>query len=102
MEYQRIPQTGNLSGRINAKNKNQSPTKTERIKPVAPRNKASSPGNYADLIKYQQTFGNQATGRFLQAKLTIGQPNDKYEQEADRVADQVMRMPDPQIQRAPT
>ena len=30
-----------------------------------------------------------------QAKLTIGQPNDKYEQEADRVADQVMSMPDP-------
>ncbi|MDY6855080.1 MAG: DUF4157 domain-containing protein [Thermodesulfobacteriota bacterium] len=29
----------------------------------------------------------------IQAKLTIGQPNDKYEQEADRVADQVMRMP---------
>ena len=31
----------------------------------------------------------------IQAKLTIGQPNDKYEQEADRVAEQVMRMPDP-------
>ena len=31
-----------------------------------------------------------------QAKLTIGQPNDKYEQEADRVADQVMMMPQPQ------
>jgi len=30
----------------------------------------------------------------IQAKLTIGQPNDKYEQEADRVADQVMRMSD--------
>jgi len=28
------------------------------------------------------------------AKLTIGRPNDKYEQEADRVADQVMRMSD--------
>lgn len=26
----------------------------------------------------------------MQAKLTIGQPNDKYEQEADRVADQVV------------
>ncbi|MBD2303342.1 DUF4157 domain-containing protein [Nostoc sp. FACHB-190] len=26
----------------------------------------------------------------IQAKLTIGQPNDKYEQEADRVAEQVM------------
>lgn len=36
-----------------------------------------------------------------QAKLTIGQPNDKYEQEADRVADQVMAMPDPGIQRQP-
>jgi len=36
-----------------------------------------------------------------QAKLTIGQPNDKYEQEADRVADQVMRMPDPKLQRQP-
>lgn len=27
----------------------------------------------------------------LQPKLTIGQPNDKYEQEADRIADQVMQ-----------
>jgi hypothetical protein len=32
---------------------------------------------------------------FVQPKLTIGQPNDRYEQEADRVADQVMRMPEP-------
>jgi len=31
---------------------------------------------------------------FIQAKLTIGQPNDQYEQEADRVAEQVMRMPE--------
>jgi len=29
----------------------------------------------------------------LQAKLTIGRPNDKYEQEADRIAEQVMSMP---------
>jgi flagellar motor protein MotB len=35
----------------------------------------------------------------IQAKLKIGEPNDKYEQEADRVADQVMRMPEPQVQR---
>jgi hypothetical protein len=34
------------------------------------------------------------TGLRLQAKLTIGAKNDQYEQEADRVADQVMRMPD--------
>lgn len=35
----------------------------------------------------------------VQAKLTIGQPNDNYEQEADRVADQVMAMSDPKLQR---
>lgn len=28
----------------------------------------------------------------VQARLTIGQPNDKYEREADRVSDRVMRM----------
>lgn len=30
----------------------------------------------------------------IQPKFKIGVPNDKYEQEADRVADQVMRMPE--------
>ncbi|MEM9006462.1 MAG: DUF4157 domain-containing protein [Cyanobacteria bacterium P01_F01_bin.86] len=29
----------------------------------------------------------------IQTKLTVGQPNDKYEQEADQVAEQIMRMP---------
>ena len=32
-----------------------------------------------------------------QAKLTVGQPNDNYEQEADRVAEAVMRMPEPGV-----
>lgn len=58
------------------------------------------------VLQLQQQLGNQAVQRLLQsghiqAKLTIGQPNDKYEQEADRVADQVMRMPEPQVQRQP-
>jgi hypothetical protein len=35
----------------------------------------------------------------IQPKLKISQPNDKYEQEADRIADQVIRMPDPGVQR---
>ncbi len=39
------------------------------------------------------------SGLKIQAKLTIGQPNDQYEQEADRVAEQLMRMPEPRIQR---
>ena len=33
----------------------------------------------------------------LQEKLNIGQPNDSYEQEADRVAEQVMRMSDENV-----
>ena len=33
-----------------------------------------------------------------QTKLAIGAPDDVYEQEADRVADQVMRMPEPSVQ----
>jgi hypothetical protein len=56
------------------------------------------------IIFLQRTAGNQAVQRLLksgtlQAKLKISQPNDIYEQEADRVAEQVMRMPDPVIQR---
>ncbi|UJB19640.1 MULTISPECIES: DUF4157 domain-containing protein [Lysobacter] len=40
----------------------------------------------------------------LQTKLTIGAPGDRFEQEADRMADTVMRSPDPRtmsMQRAP-
>ncbi|SFQ46278.1 eCIS core domain-containing protein [Parafilimonas terrae] len=42
---------------------------------------------------------NQQKGStlFFQRKLSINQPNDVYEQEADAVADKVMRMPDPSI-----
>ncbi len=42
------------------------------------------------------------TSGTLQPKLNIGRPGDKYEREADRVAEQVMRMPGPGIQRQPT
>ena len=77
------------------------------------------------LLAQQQALGNQATQRFaescplalpspslcpfggichacparVQAKLTINKPGDKYEQEANRVAKQVMRMPEPRLQR---
>jgi len=44
-------------------------------------------------------MGTQATQRLLrdgvmQTKLTVSQPGDRFEQEADRVAETVMRMPD--------
>jgi len=54
------------------------------------------------LLALQQTHGNRYVQRVvtgIQAKLKIGQPGDKYEQEADRVAEQVMQMPEPQVQR---
>lgn len=46
------------------------------------------------LIHLQRTLGNQAVGRIIQAKLSISEPDDPYEREADQVADKVMRMPD--------
>ncbi|MGB8510857.1 MAG: DUF4157 domain-containing protein, partial [Pyrinomonadaceae bacterium] len=42
----------------------------------------------------KQSLGNQTIGRFLQAKLKVSQPNDPHEQEADRIAGEVLRMPD--------
>ena len=59
----------------------------------------------ADHILFlQRTAGNQAVSKLmrsgaLQAKLRVGQPGDMYEQEADRVADAVMRMPEQGVQR---
>jgi hypothetical protein len=59
--------------------------------------------SHADSILFlQRTVGNRAVERLirsgtLQAKLRIGQPGDKYEQEADRIAEQVMRMPEPAL-----
>ena len=56
------------------------------------------------ILYLQRTAGNQVVSRLmksgaLQAKLRIGQPGDVYELEADRVADAVMRMPEPGVQR---
>jgi hypothetical protein len=34
----------------------------------------------------------------IQTRLTVNTPGDTYEQEADRIANQVMRMPEPQLQ----
>ena len=57
-------------------------------------------GVAATLLSLQRSHGNRYVQRLLrsrrmQAKLTISEPGDQYEQEADRVAETVMRMPDP-------
>jgi hypothetical protein len=53
------------------------------------------------LLALQRTHGNRYVQRVvtgIQAKLKVGQPGDIYEQEADRVADEVMRMSEPLMQ----
>lgn len=52
----------------------------------------------------QRSIGNQAVQRLyksgvLQTKLKIGQPNDDYEQEADLLTEQVMRIPESKVHR---
>jgi peptidoglycan hydrolase-like protein with peptidoglycan-binding domain len=44
----------------------------------------------------RRTIGNRALNRLIQAKLKISQPGDEYEREADRVADNVLRSPEPE------
>ncbi|MDX1909689.1 MAG: DUF4157 domain-containing protein [Bacteroidia bacterium] len=62
-----------------------------------------TPSNHhAESARQQPFFGKKSAiegplfgnaNSFFQPKLTVNQPGDRYEQEADRVADQVMRMP---------
>lgn len=82
----------------------------ERNGPSRPSRTGSyQPGSspLAQILNLQRTIGNQAVQRLfksgiIQAKLRIGQPGDVYEQEADRVAEQVMRMPEPGVNLKPT
>lgn len=66
---------------------------------------AQSQGTAIDqILILQRTIGNQAVKSLfksgvIQAKLKISQPNDKYEREADRLADAVMQMPEHKVQR---
>jgi len=72
------------------------------VVPAIRRSQPSRFGYRRPEVKAQQAEIHRilrSTG--AQAKLTVGQPNDKYEQEANRVADQVMAMPDPKLQRQP-
>lgn len=72
---------------------------------------SSLPGKHAappesKFFRLQAMHGNQGMqrllrGGMLQRKLTINQPGDAFEQEADRVAEKVMRMPDPSATREP-
>ncbi len=58
-----------------------------------------SPAHASEMLRLHLRAGNRATGLLLQAKLRIGAPNDRYEVEADRIADTVMATPDPGAER---
>jgi len=81
-------------------------TKTEKQNTTAPTREGSQahtrqvtqPGPLAEIMGLHNSLGNRAVGQVLQAKLKVSQPDDKYEQEADRIADLVMRMPDSAVQ----
>ncbi|MDB5133750.1 MAG: hypothetical protein JWP37_353 [Mucilaginibacter sp.] len=47
------------------------------------------------------TYKQNSPSLFFQPKLTVNQPNDVYEQEADTMADRVMRMPDTENTKQP-
>jgi hypothetical protein len=71
------------------------------VRPAGPdRAEQRLPAAPPPLLARQQSLGNQAVQHLLrsgmiQAKVKINEPGDRYEQEADRVADAVIRMPDP-------
>lgn len=73
--------------------KSVSPSPAAKAETIVPR--------HFNARNLQQTIGNQAVQQLvksgkLQAALKMGRPNDVYEQEADRIADQVMRMREPE------
>ncbi len=65
---------------------------------ASPRATAAMPVATHPMLKLQRQIGNRAVAGQIQAKMTVGKPNDTYEQEADRVANTVMRMPDTLVQ----
>src|SRR2546423_530131 len=72
--------------------------RTRARHPSPSSNLASSPAHALHVL--HQTIGNRAVGRLIQAKLKVNQPGDQFEQEADCVAEQVMRTPDSAVQQA--
>ena len=65
---------------------------------------ANAPLRAQAMADLQRQRGNTYVQRLIrsgaiQAKLTVSPPDDAYEREADRVAEQVMRVPEPQLRR---
>lgn len=73
-------------------------TKVAEVKPSTPASKATTlffnkgaEGALSSAETEQAFFVKKKESSAIQAKLTIGQPNDRYEKEADSVADKVVQ-----------
>src|SRR4030095_2921666 len=78
-----------------------------KVQSVHPQRSAHVVQSHADrgfvaspIHNLQRAFGNRSMNlllhsRIIQPKLVVGQPDDLCEREADRVADQIMRMAGP-------
>ena len=96
-----------MSERVKVTSKTPESKRDESVSRTRKTDSSHSLSSPIDQILFlQRTIGNQAVQRLLksgviQTRLKIGQPADKYEQEADRVEDEVIRMPEPRVQRQP-
>src|ERR1044071_3687986 len=84
---------------------------TSRVQTIAPQQDTSAAPHLAKVVQRSCACGESSgmtdscesctakdlAGTRVQAKLVVGPVNDPYEQEADRVADQAMRMPDADV-----
>lgn len=64
------------------------------IAPMVLQRKCACGGSAGLTGECSECQSKRLVGKPLQAKLSISKPGDEYEQEADRIAEQVMRMAD--------
>lgn len=90
MEFAKVKSKERCGEHATEQSRGRSSTSTAGINLHSPFLQSATPA--VRLTSTSPFTGSPARGT-LQRKLTVGQPGDEYEQEADRIAEQVMRMP---------
>ena len=88
-----------VNDKFKNKSESSSTSKSAPSREIQSTHDISSNQTQQNILDLQQTLENQEIQRIIksgiiQPKLKISYPNDPYEREADRVADQIMRMVD--------
>ena len=85
-------------------NKREATTALNTKKSTASRSNVNTTTNVLDdVLELHHTLGNANVQKIfhttgIQAKLNVSQPNDPFEQEAQKVADEIVTMPDSKVQ----